>query len=265
MTSDKFKDLSGLRFERLVVLKRSKRKGKRGETYWWCRCDCGTAKEILGTSLNHDRTKSCGCLGIEKRRQANSKDDKSVATNLLYLKYKDQAKRRNILFNLSQEEFKSLIFKNCYFCGEPPSNVFANYRKNNQAGHQPVLYNGIDRLDSDGDYEIDNCVTCCSVCNYGKRQMSEQQFLSWIAKVYRYQFKRVVELTPGQLIDNLGTVLVKCFMAQEDIMNAPEDSEEALSTAKKAQNLNAQRNKLIRSIDTLLGFEEDTPSEKTYQ
>lgn len=70
--------------------------------------------------------------------------------------------------------------------------------------------------------------------------------------------------TIGELIDQLSTTNILCFMEQEKIMTAPENSLEALGAAKKAQKLNARRNKLIRSIDILLGFGDNTVTEKTY-
>lgn len=70
--------------------------------------------------------------------------------------------------------------------------------------------------------------------------------------------------TVGMLTDELFTVNMKLWHEQEKIMNAPESSPEALGAAKKAQQLNATRNKLIRSIDMLLGFGENTVTEKTY-
>lgn len=63
----KFIDLTGKRFGRLEVIKRSDNVNK--ETYWLCRCDCGNEKIINGHSLKTGNTKSCGCLGIENARK----------------------------------------------------------------------------------------------------------------------------------------------------------------------------------------------------
>ena len=59
-------DLTGRRFERLLVLRRDTESTKK-EPYWICECDCGTIKSIAGTSLREGRTKSCGCLNKEKK------------------------------------------------------------------------------------------------------------------------------------------------------------------------------------------------------
>jgi len=54
-------DLGGQRFGRLFV---SHFNGTRqSRTYWYCKCDCGNEKVILGTSLTQGKTTSCGCYG----------------------------------------------------------------------------------------------------------------------------------------------------------------------------------------------------------
>jgi len=45
----KFIDLTGKRFERLVVIKQAERKS--GKIYWLCKCDCGNEKNIRADSL----------------------------------------------------------------------------------------------------------------------------------------------------------------------------------------------------------------------
>lgn len=45
---------------------------KDGRAYWKCECDCGTIKNIRGTSLRNGNTKSCGCLNREISSKVNS-------------------------------------------------------------------------------------------------------------------------------------------------------------------------------------------------
>lgn len=59
-----FKDLTGSRFGRLIVVEKDVKKTKeRGQTYWICRCDCGNFKSISTAHLLWGMTKSCGCIG----------------------------------------------------------------------------------------------------------------------------------------------------------------------------------------------------------
>ena len=55
-----FKDLTGKRFGRLVVLSKERVQGKAGAR-WKCHCDCGKDVEVRGSSLRNGQTKSCGC------------------------------------------------------------------------------------------------------------------------------------------------------------------------------------------------------------
>jgi len=56
-----FKDISGKRFGRVLVLYRVD-DGKQGQAIWLCLCDCGTIVEIPGVKLIGKRKSSCGCL-----------------------------------------------------------------------------------------------------------------------------------------------------------------------------------------------------------
>jgi hypothetical protein len=64
---NKIKNIIGLKFEKLTVLKKSEKKGNRGELYWDCICDCGQEKTISGDNLKSLKVKSCGCLKHEKK------------------------------------------------------------------------------------------------------------------------------------------------------------------------------------------------------
>jgi hypothetical protein len=55
-------DLTGQRFDRLVVLRRGPRRATSTAAVWICRCDCGREHAVIGSALTHGSTKSCGCL-----------------------------------------------------------------------------------------------------------------------------------------------------------------------------------------------------------
>jgi len=65
MTIPKHKriDLTGMRFGRLVVLSKLKKRAYSSAfTQWKCRCDCGNEKVIVSASLRRGASQSCGCL-----------------------------------------------------------------------------------------------------------------------------------------------------------------------------------------------------------
>lgn len=57
------KDIAGIRFGRLIAIKRSDNKD--GHTRWLCGCDCGNQITARTDYLLNGSTKSCGCLASE--------------------------------------------------------------------------------------------------------------------------------------------------------------------------------------------------------
>ena len=55
-------DLTGRTFGRLTVSRRAAGNPPR----WWCRCECGERKAILGAHLRSGAIESCGCLRRER-------------------------------------------------------------------------------------------------------------------------------------------------------------------------------------------------------
>lgn len=63
--ASKPKDLSNQTFGRLTILQMLPIKNHRA--MWLCKCECGIIKPISSKGLLKGTTKSCGCLGKEKR------------------------------------------------------------------------------------------------------------------------------------------------------------------------------------------------------
>jgi len=183
----------GQRFERLVVLRISDKKGKHGNTYLTCRCDCGEIREVSGSNLRTGQTKSCGCYYFDKIKITNRGEPKEVSFNSLEGRCKTSARERDLFYSLYTEEFRFLIQQNCFWCGKEPEPYNVYFDKNgkfHRAHHQDwadqqwIKVNGIDRVNSDLGYIISNCVPCCSSCNYAKR---DKTIYEWCAFIERFQ------------------------------------------------------------------------------
>ena len=74
----------------------------------------------------------------------------------------------------------------------------------------------------------------------------------------------IKEKTPGQLIDELITTDLRCWFAQEDIMNESLPEHDRLQAAIRAQQQNAKRTELIRALDSILADTEFSNTTKTY-
>ena len=57
------KDLTGMRFGKLVALYVDEERTGNNKVYWWCRCDCGSLTSVQSTALTRKKggVKSCGC------------------------------------------------------------------------------------------------------------------------------------------------------------------------------------------------------------
>lgn len=167
----KVKDITGMRFGKLVVLSFNSinDKGTYVGSLWNCLCDCGNEVVSRSDTLLKGAKKSCGCL--TKFAYGES------SFNYLYDKYQRGASSRNLSFELSREVFKSLTKQDCHYCGEPPSTVCTtkNY-------HGEYIYNGVDRMDNSLGYTEENSVPCCPQCNYAKGTTPYDIFVSWIAR-----------------------------------------------------------------------------------
>lgn len=172
------KDLSGQRFGRLLILS-YEGQNKHRQSVWKCQCDCGTLVRVARPRLVSGNTTSCGCYN----KEILSLPVGESSWNKLFSMYKRNAERRNLVFHLSKEEFRRLATSNCYYCNSKPSNYYKNQRTSGG-----VIYSGIDRVDSSRNYVLDNCVPCCSDCNYAKRKMSIQQFIDWISRISNSEF-----------------------------------------------------------------------------
>lgn len=191
----KIRDLTGQRFGRLTVIQFVKIQNRKA--WFLCKCDCGNEVTTAGVYLTgkKSRTRSCGCL----LKEAEINNGRTVGRNNLlgYIKtikkpagessrnhlfylYKYKADKRNIEFKLSIEEFAKLTKGNCYYCGAEPSQI-------KEQKSTAYIYNGIDRVDNTKGYVLDNCVPCCKMCNYAKSNMTMEEFLIWINRVYHYQ------------------------------------------------------------------------------
>ena len=68
------KDLRGQVFGRLSVLYRYNKKDSKGNSFWKCKCECGSYVVVPGYCLKNGNTRSCGCLQKENASAANIYD-----------------------------------------------------------------------------------------------------------------------------------------------------------------------------------------------
>lgn len=171
-------DLTGQRFDRLLVIDKYGKKCKNRDIYWNCQCDCGNIITTKASRLINGMSKSCGCYrkAIIQNRQTTI-DDYEKALESKYRAYKWAADYRNIYFDLSLNDALELLSGDCFYCGIEPTQKI-HYLKNN------FYYNGIDRVNNDIGYINSNCVSCCGQCNTAKFTNTLDEFIIWVNRVH---------------------------------------------------------------------------------
>jgi len=159
------KDYSGSCFGRLEVLERV---DNNKIVYYKCRCVCGNFCVIRYTSLK-GKTKSCGCIRRETG-QARGLPYVITRTSDIGRYYRRNAKTRNLVWALTNEETRNLINSACHYCG---------------FNSAPI---GIVRIDNTIGYTRNNSVPCCRFCNFGKHTSTFDEFKDWIKRAYEHLF-----------------------------------------------------------------------------
>lgn len=201
----------GKNFGRLIVVSELETRSKHGFRIYSCICACGKVKEISGHSLRAGKTKSCGCLQKElrvKHGKANRGPAGDVTLNCLETAMRRSAKHRGIVCSLTKEQFRQIITKDCFYCGEAPkrtnyymkvaqekySRFYSDYTYSQRRAMSPemadrqwVNANGIDRKDNAIGYTLDNSVACCFRCNVTKLDGSVEEFIAHCRKIVEFQ------------------------------------------------------------------------------
>ena len=139
-------DLTGQRFGKLVVIGQDGFQ-KSGHTAWRCRCDCG--KEVTKRGSMLKSTQSCGCLRVELGR-------KSLTKHGFYKLPEFHTWKRMKLRCLDVDsddytDYGARGIKVCERWLESFENFYADM------GERPSPKHSIDRIDTNGNYEPNNC------------------------------------------------------------------------------------------------------------
>ena len=102
-----------------------------------------------------------------------------AAKNDVIYKYKLRAKKENIEWELTDKQCEKLFKENCQYCGAEPKRTHSVSRSG------VYVYNGIDRVDNEKGYTVENSVSCCMRCNYMKSDMTLEDFYAHIEKIWK--------------------------------------------------------------------------------
>ena len=166
--------------------------------YYKYKCVCGNIETAPKYSLlqsKKSRNTYC-CTKCRKDKLSEwakvacvrYKDPIEGKCSILFSNYRAKCKIKKWNFKLTFSEFKDLVTSNCHYCNLEPNKCRMDRSKIRQ-GLSRIYFNGIDRLDSNKGYEINNVVPCCEDCNKAKRNLEYNQFLELIKKIYEFKIR----------------------------------------------------------------------------
>lgn len=175
----------------VLRLSHIKRNGRR---FWVVQCNnCGREVVKDTARVNMDRM----CDNCNHRPRGESGIRQLLAT------YRGGAARRNLPFKLSLEDFKRLTSGNCAYCGITPGRTIMPRRFTNGTDWGDYKCNGIDRMDSAQGYKLNNCVSCCGLCNLAKKEMPFDEFIEYLKRVASYVNDGGLDKLSGLVVDGV--------------------------------------------------------------
>jgi hypothetical protein len=198
-TGRTFEDLSGQRFDFLMVLEATSERAA-GSVVFLCRCDCGRTVKKSRSSLHQIAMSKwqnhCGCKGRGGKlpvkgvgfcsQGAAGPDPQSwvKSRRSLFAKLQRRTKARGLIWELTEDQFSYLTQGSCHYCGIRESSSYAT------GSCLPYKYNGIDRVDNKIGYVITNVVPCCGMCNMLKSTFGATEFIEQAQRIAEYQSNR---------------------------------------------------------------------------
>ena len=146
------KDLTGMKFGKLTVIKRAPNKNGRRGARWLCLCSCGNYHEASANSLIQKLVTSCGCNFATRRKRSSDISDEEFSKVRLYQIWTGMKTR---CYNKNYKDYK--------YCGAKGTTVCEEWKQDFHTFYKWSLANGyknnltLDSIDTFGKYEPTNC------------------------------------------------------------------------------------------------------------
>jgi len=175
-------DMKGKKIGRLLFLEHIGTDKSR-RAIWKCLCDCGTYKNIRGSSVRNGNVQSCGCLQREMiAKHYNSTPYKWLLARIENTGSFHRKRGWKMINSITYSDILDFVkIKNCHYCSEE----IIWYPHGTCNGKQVSGAYNLDRKDNSIGYTKDNCVVCCAICNYFKGDRFSYDEMLEIGKTFR--------------------------------------------------------------------------------
>ena len=144
----KFIDLTGKKFDRLTVISRAKNT-RNGVPQWLCLCSCHKYKIIRGGDLRSGATQSCGCLHKERLQSRVTTHGRTKT-----FEHRVWTGMKTRCQNIRATGYRFYGGRGITVC-DRWDNSFEAFLED--MGVSPSEAHSIDRINSNGNYEPNNC------------------------------------------------------------------------------------------------------------
>lgn len=120
---------------------------------------------VIGRELRRQQRQRyyASLKGQEQLRQSRDRNWCSLAGR--FTQYRNNARKRDIIFQLTRLQFAAFWGIPCTYCGDSIETI------------------GLDRINNKEGYLLGNVRSCCTTCNYMKRMWSPQFFIAHCEKI----------------------------------------------------------------------------------
>lgn len=143
----KVKDMTGQVFGRITVIRQDGYIAK--QAAWLCRCLCGQEWRVRGNSLRNGDTKSCSCATRDRIASLNATHGLTKTPE-----YRSWAAMKTRCLNTGNHAYKLYGGRGITICSQW-LNSFETFLRD--MGPRPTAKHSLDRIDTNGNYEPENC------------------------------------------------------------------------------------------------------------
>lgn len=192
------KNWAGKKYNMLTFIRPTDERTDHG-IVWELLCDCGNLTYAIPFDIAAQHKKSCGCNRSNVAKENGKKNTWSRKYDCIISSarrvWMSSTYRKDcdfeVFFRISQEP--------CYYCGRLPHRTFnvaiksrsgqrnaLRYKNEDQLTYGNFTYNGLDRVDNAKGHSEDNIVPCCYSCNKSKSDLTFDEFIAHIERMYQH-------------------------------------------------------------------------------
>jgi len=146
-------------------------------------CECGE-QFSLSRQYKFKNTMQLRCKQCKRKENMQP----NVGERAAYKRVKSDAMRGGREFDLPLDWFLEAIHMPCHYCGRVDQNsINVASKRKGEFLIKDFKYNGLDRLNNDIGYVIENVVPCCFVCNRAKNSMGYQEYIEYIDNMIQWR------------------------------------------------------------------------------